>query len=50
MRVVVYLLVFVLFGSLATASWDTYQNSLGSSGSKDETGNFPAETSNFNDS
>ena len=50
MRVVVYLLVFVLFGSLATASWDTYQNSLGSSGSTDETGNFPAETSNFNDS
>ena len=49
MRVVDYLLVFVLFSTLASASWQMYQNNLESSGSTDEVGNFPLDTSNYSD-
>src|SRR3989344_4874214 len=49
MRGGIYFIVFALLSSLAAASWDTYQNSLGNSGSTDETGNFPADTADYSD-
>lgn len=49
MKLYLLMIILILLPAEASASWQSYQNDLRNTGSANETGYFPLQTSNFSD-